>query len=229
MKNIGGRKKEGYGIYYLPYGYIDADDYKGTKHYKGYDIREDQLKNVFPGDGNKTLVDLVYDKEHSILIAHLVDNESYRFLVIDSLTFDLIDEIQLDDPGYEPFTNGNGFTSVISEKGITAVGYKDGKYQIVVDHPYLELEQVGGAPYTYNHYADHMDAIYANGYFVVTVNGISVNEEKLQEAVFDANFNGLYVFVYEGSELKYCGSYHSSLDDAGSWYMDLKKLDISYK
>ncbi|MCF0121344.1 MAG: hypothetical protein HUJ65_06870, partial [Oscillospiraceae bacterium] len=76
----------GYGIYILPYGYVDEENYHGLDSYEGIDVNVDELRVFYPIDENVCIKALGKSGDNKELILHTVEDGKYYVNIIDART-----------------------------------------------------------------------------------------------------------------------------------------------
>ncbi len=132
----------GYGIYLLPYGYVDQDDYYRYDHYSGYDVFENGLRMFCPLNENIRVLDLHLSPDGRHILLHYASEGRYMIDVIDVQSAELVQTLDLREysPGemWSTVIRGDDFQLIRFDGSGFCVLAKDagGLYSIVIDYKY---------------------------------------------------------------------------------------------
>lgn len=213
--------KGGYGIYELPYGYVDDPDYLGYGKFKGYDVFVDRLNNIFPVDENDTILGAVLSEDRSELIVLLGEGQSITASIIDRATHELKQYLVLEENVAEDLycyllsadgivlynTDAFAYGSLVKnaagtyEKGFT-IDLLEGRHSFSRS---MEEEQKSSIAVQMSRYTPEI--FYDGSRIVFCMAGGTEDNESF-------GYCGVEVYVFTSAGLQYHGIWDSSLNDA---------------
>ena len=120
--------KGGYGIYRIPYGLVDEDNYKGTKHYKGPDVFVDEIEMIHALEPTDQVLKLEYDENNKTILLWIIRNSQLTVRSLDSTSGKLLKETvissNLDMEEAKVYSLQDVY-AVLSLKQVTVVNKKD--------------------------------------------------------------------------------------------------------
>ncbi len=129
--------KGGYGIYRIPYGLVDEDNYKGTKHYKGPDVFVDEIEMIHAVDPTDKVLKLEYDERNKAMLLWIVSNGRLTVRSLDSTSGKLLKETVINsslDAEAATIYSLQDIYAVITSRHVTVVNKNDLSVLIDADH-----------------------------------------------------------------------------------------------
>jgi len=219
----------GYGIYRLPFGYVDSQSYVtgsgGSYEYTGPDVFADELAVLYPVDPERRILHLGIDSGKTKLLLHTVEDGKYIVTVINAETGEALQRLEVSD--YDPdkywldIVDEDGFVFIrLGTKRIFVISENpDGHYSISIDSELsgIELET------DYLPWEMYSRCMAFDGKRLA-ISGSSVH-------IFTDNNNmrgsncGFFVAIYTADGLQYYGKYESSLDQANYYTANIRLRD----
>ena len=204
----------GYGIYCLPYGYVDQDDYFRYDHYEGWDVFPDQLALFYPLDTDVRILDLSMGPDKEQILLHTAEDGRYLVRSIDAAGGKLLQTLDLG--AYDPLEE---WSTVIEEDGFQLVHFysrgfcvlakdADGLYSIVIRREFTPEEK--DMPFWDGRYGSSA----LDGDRLAVAGEYSILSEDDPWVYHGVRGCGFAAAVYGPEGLRYYCAYGSSLNDA---------------
>ena len=216
----------GYGIYRLPYGYVDEDSYKGLAHFKGWDTKAEALSLFYAVDPSVRIRHLALSPDKEKLVLHAEENGVYVLTVLDTRTGNIVQRLELGTAAkFTEQYHGDDFVMVrfFDEKLCVLSWDADkGQYVSVIDAPAGKIEKYREFQPWYP-WGERGMGFDGERFYVAGSLGHDWYTDETGETRHtvdwtsrpaDALHCGFYLAVYDAHGLRYYGYYTSSLDDA---------------
>lgn len=201
----------GYGIYRIPYGYVTQDNYKGTSHYEGMDVMEEQLIMYFSLPQDHVLLTMHYEKDAGALILNTIEEGHAIMRVIDGESGLLRQQLDFGAVTLDPdITRENDCLIVsIPDDRIMVLQLNDeGTYEekVCVDNRDITALKQENRNYDirYIYDGDHLTVM-----------------------ITDEYRSGFHLFIYDTDSQLYSGHYESNLRYAGE--IDLTSVSCHWE
>jgi len=208
----------GYGIYKLPYGYVDYMKHVAesgeTYEYTGPDVFVDELSVFYPVDVETRILHLGVNQKKTRLLLHTAEDDKYIVTIIDIKNGEALQRLVVSDYDYSEdwyeVDDGDGFTFIrLGNKRICVVSEGPGEnYEISINSELagVELED------------DYLPWNWYNRCMAFDGERLAISGSSFLTFIDDKNMRGsncgFFVAIYTADGLQYYGIYESSLDRA---------------
>lgn len=200
----------GYGIYILPYGRIEQENYHGSAHYEGYDVLADELRVFYPIDPQARILGLALSEDQKVLLLHTAENEKHVVTVISTETGEALQRYELaeytDDSIYEVIALDDAFIIQIDSSYSVLNQKSETEWELLYQTVPTEIEKDESFTPLHSWY----DLEYAFDGERIAVISSAIRSDGRGDGC------GFTVAVYDAEGLQYYGEFESSLDKANA-------------
>ena len=218
----------GYGVYRLPYGWVDTDEpYKGQADgWHNYDVFADQLECIYAVGPEITLSNLAASGDGTRLFLHAIEGDDYVIYVLDAASGAELQRINVGPFGPDDWwerTDGPDFQFVrFPNEFFLYALTEDGLLEQALHVKFSDIEQDGEYLPWYS--TQNRDFAWQDGRLAIVCNSRSdiQDGEQYPSRHHYSLGCGLSVSVYADDALQYYGIYDSTLDLANGYAADVQ-------
>jgi len=198
----------GYGIYKLPYAYVNAKNYKGMEEYSDYDILTDDISLLTPIDPSFFIKSIDYDSVSKTLFVLVEETDDLKVYAIDETSGEIFEKITLE----ASFTDDLRIRSSVGN-GFVFYNFRDYKLLVVGKNSDGNYDKLIETTYSSDINWDYLYIGHSKGDMKL-IKFRSLSKDGKYYLFSQDTQNAVNVFVISDKGVEYSGVIHSSLDDA---------------
>ena len=193
----------GYGIFRIPYGNVEQNNYKGVYKYSGIDIDTDNIDLFYSMDENEMVKALSYDEAGRKLVL-VTEKEDETWLKVISDEGDLLQQLSVGEAGDKTDIYMQDDYLVINEKGSYLKLYQlcNGNYELKINTYSTVMDNACDESGTHNNFdlsimrskyyydGKYLTVVKTHNYRSFILLGVYDNEKLLYAGWYDCNLRG---------------------------------------